>query len=73
MLLNRVVVDHAAKLSSNQRDLTEPPAGHDSVIGEPGGILNYDELIVYTNEAIRPAYLIVYRNDPTLREWHLPF
>jgi hypothetical protein len=24
---------------------TQPPGGHDSVIGEPGGDLNYDESI----------------------------
>jgi hypothetical protein len=26
----------------------QPPAGYDSVLGEPGGELNYDEAIVYT-------------------------
>lgn len=66
MPLNRVVVGKAAKLSTNSEDLTAPPTGYDPVIGEPGpdGPLNYDELIVYTNKAIRPAYLIVYRPDP---------
>ena len=32
------------------------------VIGEasPTGSLNYDELVVYTNDAVRPAYLVMY-------------
>ena len=32
------------------------------IIGGPSstGSLNYDELIVYTNGAVRPAYLVVY-------------
>ena len=30
------------------------------VIGEVGVRLNYDELVVYNNDAIRPSYLIMY-------------
>lgn len=30
------------------------------VIGEPGADLNYEETVVYHNDAIRPAYLIIY-------------
>lgn len=30
------------------------------VIGEPGVDLNYEETVVYTNDAIRPAYVVVY-------------
>ena len=30
------------------------------VLAEVGGSLNYDELVVYRNEAIKPAYLVVY-------------
>ena len=26
----------------------------------PGGSLNYDELVVYKNEAVRPSYLVMY-------------
>jgi len=29
-------------------------------MGIPGGDLNYDETVVYNNEAIRPVYLITY-------------
>jgi hypothetical protein len=30
------------------------------VIGEPGVDLNYEETVVYDNDAIRPAFLVVY-------------
>ena len=34
------------------------------VFGEPGGDLNYEETVVYNNDAIRPAYLVVYGQPP---------
>ena len=34
------------------------------VIGEPGMDLNYEETVVYDNDAIRPAFLIVYGDAP---------
>jgi hypothetical protein len=34
------------------------------VIGEPGVDLNYEETVVYSNDAIRPAYIIVYGDAP---------
>jgi len=61
MLLNSVVMGKTVKLRTNDESLTQPPSGFDSVIGEPGGDLNYDESIVYTNDAIRPLYLVIYR------------
>lgn len=60
MLLNKVVVGKPVKLKKNDTTLVAPPAGYDSVIGEPGGNLNYDELIVYNSDAVRPSYLLVY-------------
>ena len=30
------------------------------VYGKPGRDLNFDELVVYTDHAIRPAYLVMY-------------
>ena len=30
------------------------------VLGEKGGNLKYDELVVYTNDAIRPSFLVMY-------------
>lgn len=34
------------------------------VFGEPGADLNYEETVVYSNDAVRPAYLIVYADSP---------
>ena len=33
------------------------------VVGEPGADLNYEETVIYDNDAIRPAFLIVYGED----------
>ncbi|KAF9463920.1 hypothetical protein BDZ94DRAFT_1257762 [Collybia nuda] len=60
MLANRVVVGKARKQQENAEHLTEPPKGYHSVIGKPGLELNYPETVVYDNDAIRPAFLIVY-------------
>ncbi|KAG8988697.1 hypothetical protein FRB90_002601, partial [Tulasnella sp. 427] len=40
--------------------LTEPPYGYDSVLGEVGLSLNHDEQVLYKNEAVRPAYIVIY-------------
>ncbi|CAM9094522.1 unnamed protein product [Ectocarpus sp. 6 AP-2014] len=37
-----------------------PPVGHDSVKGEVGNGLDFEELVVYHEEAAIPTYLIVY-------------
>lgn len=62
MLLTQVVMGKTKKLKFDHTTLTAPPAGFDSVVGEPdvSGSLNYDEAIVYTDDAIRPMFLIIY-------------
>jgi len=62
ILLSCVVVGNPKTLTQDQSTLTEPPAGFDSVIGNPGtaGSVSEDELIVYTNDAVRPIYLVMY-------------
>ncbi|KAE9399605.1 ADP-ribosylation [Gymnopus androsaceus JB14] len=60
ILLNRVVVGKGCKLLQDNVSLTAPPRGYDSVLAEKGGSLNYDELVVYTNDAIRPSFLVMY-------------
>lgn len=63
LLLNKVVVGNGKKLINDDTSLTEPPPGFDSVLAEvaPGGSLNYDELVVYHNDAVRPSYLVMYK------------
>jgi len=63
MLLNDVVMGKTIKLVTNNESLTQPPAGYDAVIGEPGGDLKYDECIVYRNDAIRASFLVVYEAE----------
>lgn len=46
--------------TSEFQHLGIPPVGYDSVVGEPGQALNYDELVVYNNSAAIPCYLIIY-------------
>ncbi|KAF8805478.1 ADP-ribosylation, partial [Phlegmacium glaucopus] len=64
MLLNKVVVGKGCKLLQDNTSLTSPPAGYDSVLAEKdkGWSLNYDELVVYDNDAIRPSFLVMYEH-----------
>ncbi|EIW84463.1 ADP-ribosylation [Coniophora puteana RWD-64-598 SS2] len=62
LLLNKVIVGNGFKVTRDQQTLQAPPSGYDSVLAEvvPGGTLNYDELVLYNDDAIRPSYLVVY-------------
>lgn len=61
VLLVYVAVGKAKKVQASQQALTQPPAGFDSVIADPlAGFMDYDELIVYINDAACPAYLVMY-------------
>ncbi|KAH9932379.1 ADP-ribosylation [Fomitopsis serialis] len=63
MLLNAVVAGAEAKMTRNDTTLSKPPGGCDSVLGVPGAksVLNYDEVVVYRDDAIRPSFLVIYR------------
>jgi len=62
IILAHVVVGKPKKFKKDRSTLERPPAGFDSVVGEPSrtGSLNYDEFVVYTNDAVRPGYLVMY-------------
>jgi len=60
MLLNNVLAGVEYTTLLNGTNFKAPPRGYDSVYGKPGRDLNYDELVVYTDHAIRPAYLVMY-------------
>ncbi|KAK0446215.1 hypothetical protein EV421DRAFT_259376 [Armillaria borealis] len=67
VLVNRVVVGKPRRVHHN-RHRTLSPASYDSLIGIPGEVLNYQETVVYTDEAIRPAYLVVYAYSGSLKK-----
>ncbi|CAG8581790.1 22451_t:CDS:10, partial [Gigaspora margarita] len=63
MFLNKVVVGKGCLLTKDNGKLSSPPTGYDSILGEPStnGSLNYDEIVVFKDEASIPQYLIVYK------------
>jgi len=60
LLMGRVVVGNAFKTRKNHTTCTGLSHPYHSLIGEPGVHLNYEETVVFSNDAIRPAYLVVY-------------
>ena len=63
MFMASVAAGNAFCTLEGQLDISRPPDGHDSVVGETrakGGQLNYDELVVYSEQAALPQYLVVY-------------
>ncbi|KAL6056404.1 PARP catalytic domain-containing protein [Balamuthia mandrillaris] len=61
MFLCYVVVGKGWKILQDSPSLQGPPKGFHSVLGEVGSSLNYDEVVVYQEEAVYPAYLIIYK------------
>lgn len=53
-----------AKLTEDHTTLKAPPPGYDSVLGETGDVLNYDEVVVYDDAASLPKYLVIYKALP---------
>jgi len=64
LLVNTVVVGWQKKRTRNKRSIVNAGPGYHSVLGVPGEDLNYEETVVYNNDAIRPAFLIVYGDAP---------
>mmetsp|Transcript_14240 Transcript_14240/g.19845 ORF Transcript_14240/g.19845 Transcript_14240/m.19845 type:complete len:409 (-) Transcript_14240:21-1247(-) len=62
MFVCRVVVGKGKKLTQSDSTLNAAPTGYDSVLGETGGELNYDEVVVYDEDAVVPSYLIIYQH-----------
>lgn len=62
MFVCKVIVGKGKKLMTDHTTLTCAPDGCDSVLGEVGTALNYDEIIVYDEDAVLPAYMVVYRD-----------
>lgn len=62
MFLCYIAVGKGKKLTAGDQTLAKAPEGYDSVIGEPGGDLNYDEVVVYTDDAALPRYLLILKH-----------
>jgi len=60
VILNKVVVGRGYKMKQDNSSLVAAPNGYDSVLGEIGGSLNKDEVIIYNEDAIRPSWLVMY-------------
>ena len=62
MFVARVAAGRAFRTTEGELELAgdAPPLGYDSVVGEVGEALNYDELVVYNESAAMPEYLIMY-------------
>mmetsp|Transcript_9613 Transcript_9613/g.13310 ORF Transcript_9613/g.13310 Transcript_9613/m.13310 type:complete len:358 (-) Transcript_9613:106-1179(-) len=62
MLVCSVAAGRAYKTTAAELDLpnNKPPSGYDSIVGEVGENLNYDELVVYSEDAALPRYLVIY-------------
>ena len=63
MLLCDVAPGNKYILTHDSPSLTGAPQGYDSVYGQHGGSLNYDEIVLYHRHAILPKYVIVYQKD----------
>ena len=59
----RVAAGQAFLTQEGEHNFTRPPHGYDSVVGEVGPNLNYDELVVYTEAAALPEFLLVVSFD----------
>jgi len=60
LVLNKVIVGEGCKVTQDNTTLKAPPKGYDSVLSEKAGRLHDDEVVVYSNDAIRPCYLVMY-------------
>ena len=63
MLLFDVAEGRKHTLTNDNTALKAPPSGYDSVYGQRGSSLNYDEIVVYKPEAALPALVLIYVKD----------
>lgn len=61
MFLCDVLPGRRFYVQSNRQHLEGPPTGYDSVYGNIGEDLKFEEQVVYKSEAVLPRYIIVYR------------
>jgi len=61
LLLARVVKGKPDKRNVGDKKLTAPGPGFDCVEGMVGPELNYEECCLYNNDAVRPAFIVLYK------------
>jgi len=71
VLLARVVLGNTYTRYRNDATLSAAPPGFHSIHGKAGKDLNYEEMAVYTDHAIRPAYVLVYDAPKPTFFWKL--
>ena len=65
MLLCDVCPGRKYVKTQNDEKLQRPPPGYDSVHGQAGHALNYDEVVIYNPDCVLPRYVIVYQLNGT--------
>ena len=65
MLLCDVCPGRKYVKTQNDENLQGPPPGYDSVHGQAGHALNYDEVVIYNPDCVLPRYVIVYQLNGT--------
>ncbi|TRM64459.1 hypothetical protein BD626DRAFT_401115 [Schizophyllum amplum] len=60
MILADIVVGKPKIVHVDRPLMREAPRGYDSVMAKKGFFLAHDDIMIYSNDAIRPAYLVMY-------------
>ena len=60
MFYCKVVTGKQYETEYDKSDLVDAPTGFHSVFGKVGARLNYPEVVVYTEQAVKPTHLIIY-------------
>ena len=60
MLYCKVVTGNQYVTEHDQNNLTAAPKSYHSVYGKPGARLNYPEVVVYHEHAVKPTHVIIY-------------
>ena len=63
MLLFDVAEGKKFIVKDDNTTLKAPPPGYDSVYGQHGRALNFDEIVLYKSEALLPTHIVVYTKD----------
>ncbi|KIO27724.1 hypothetical protein M407DRAFT_72799, partial [Tulasnella calospora MUT 4182] len=60
LIVAKVALGKGSIFHRTTTSLRSAPEGYNSVLGEVGIDLNYDEQVLYQDDAVRPAYVILY-------------